>query len=171
MSNESKYKDPVIKKYFDLLDQTMPNVFRRYYYGDPIKIPSSLLPACIIAKRSTRIGQHNNVEDEHDIRLLLTVITDIRGDIDSEAGSDGLVAGVNSLYNIIEGRDENYELKADTILGTLRGNIDVDQELGLWTDLGEITSADYGMVIGKRDPEAWSVEGEVDFIAKFHQIR
>ena len=162
------YRDPVIKKYIDLIE-SKTKVFRRFFYGDPIRIPASLLPACIISKTETRIGKLTNAEDEHGMQMILTVITDIRAEIKDE---NDIAPGVAKLYEIMEGRDATtLALNTDSILHILRNNILVDATTGLRTDLQTITRADYGMTLGKRDPEAWSVEGQVSFVSHFTQVR
>lgn len=163
------YKDPILKKYMDLIKGIVGNdFFKSYFYGDPIQIPTSNLPALVISKNSTKIGNITNREDEHAIALTITVVTDIRNDINDD---NSIAPGVASLYDIIEGREDNLKLKVKSILHILRNNIDVDLSLGLRTDLGSITNADYGMTVGKRQPEAWSVEAQVEFIASFTQLR
>lgn len=162
------YRDPVIKKYIELIE-SKTKVFRRFFYGDPIRVPASLLPACIISKTETRVGKLTNAEDEHGMQMILTVITDIRPEIRDE---NDIAPGVASLYQIMEGRDATtLALNTDAILHILRNNIMVDVTTGLRTDLDTITRVDYGMTIGKRDPEAWSVEGQVSFVSHFTQVR
>ena len=163
-----EYKDPVIQKYIDLV-KANTNIFKKFYIGDPIRVPVSMLPACIISKNETRIGKLTNVEDEHGMALILTVITDIRADIRDDKE---LAPGTTSLYNIIEGReDDTFKLKTDSILNILRGNIVVDAAHNLRTDLGSITRVDYGMTVGKRAPDMWSIEAQIEFVANFLQLR
>lgn len=162
------YKDPILKKYADLI-QANTKVFRKFYFGDPIRIPASFLPACILSKTETRAGKITNSQDEHGVQIVITVVTDIRKDISDE---NSIVPGVTSLYNIIEGRnDSDYTLKSDSLLYILRHNIGLDTANNLRTDLSTITRVNYGMVAGKRDPEAWSIEGQIDLVAEFIQIR
>lgn len=162
------YSDPIIRKYIDLIKAATP-VFKGVYQGDPIRIPDSNLPALILSKGSTRIGPLSNVEDEHEISLILTVITDVKNEVSDDKS---IAAGVAQLYDIIEGReDATYALKAQSILNILRSNLVVDQGVNLRTDLGSITRADYGLTIGKRAPEQYAVEGQIEFIATFSQLR
>ena len=164
------YKDPIIKKYMELITGIVGEGFFKYlYYGDPIKIPASNLPALIISKDETRVGNITNTEDEHLIALILTVVTDIRADINDDKA---IAPGISSLYDIIEGREEaTLKLKEKSIMHILRNNVDVDTTLGLRTDLGSITRADYGLTVGKREQESWAIEAQVEFIAHFTQIR
>lgn len=162
------YSDPIITKYIDLI-KSKTDIFKGYYQGDPVRIPTSKLPCIIISKNRTELGQLSNVEDEQAMSLILTVVTDIRKDISDEKA---LAPGTASLYNIIEGReDDTLKLKTESILHILRNNLNVDISLGLRTNLGSVTSADYGMTIGKREPSSWSIEANIDFEAYFTQVR
>lgn len=162
------YTDPILKKYIDLI-QSYTNSFKRVYFGDPIKIGASELPALIIAKVDTTVGNMTTSEDRHNIRITLTAVTDIRDTITDDAQ---MVAGVNNLYNLMEGRNANYSLKTDSLLYILRHNVELDPANNLRTDLNTITRIDYGMTLGKRrGADSWSVEGMLEFIATFSQVR
>ena len=163
-----EYKDPIIQKYIDLIKDNT-NIFKKFYIGDPVRVPTSMLPVCIISKNETRVGKSTNAEDKHGMALILTVITDIRADVRDDKE---LAPGTTSPYNIIEGReDDTLKLKADSILNILRSNIDVDIAHNLRTDLGSITRVDYGMTIGKRQPDQWAIECQIQFVANFLQLR
>ena len=164
------YKDPISKKYIDLIVGIVgEGFFKGIYYGDPIKIPISNLPALVISKDETRISNITNVEDQHLMAFTMTVITDIRDDINDDKA---IAPGTASLYDIIEGREEDtLKLKTKSLLHILRNNVDVDTSLGLRTDLGSITRADYGLTVGKRQPDMWAIEASIEFIAQFTQIR
>lgn len=163
------YKDPIIKKYTDLITDALPGVFKGVYQGDPIRVPASKLPALIVSKTATALGPLSNAEDAHEMSLVMTVIVDLREEVNDDTE---IVPGVAQLYGIIEGREaDTYKLKTSSILNILRSNILVDAALNLRTDLGSITRADYGLTVGKRAPETYAVEGQVEFVATFSQLR
>lgn len=163
------YEDPIIKKYIDLIKAACPAV-KTYYQGDPIRIPKSNLPAVIIAKSQTNVNVLTNLEDAHAVGLIITVVTDIR---DERSDDQAIAPGIAALYDIIEGReiDGTYKLKATSLLNILRTNQIVDATYNLRTDLGTITRADYGMTLGKRTPDGYATEGQVEFIATYSQAR
>lgn len=162
------YQDPVLVKYRDLIKANNKEI-KTYYLGDPIRVPVSALPACILTKTETRVGNETNVEDVHEQLIKATIITDIRNDLNEDKQ---IVAGVNTLYNILEGReDTTYKLKTSALLHILRNNVSVDTAQNLRTDLDTVTRVDYGMTVGKRQLEAWSVEGEIEWVAHFIQNR
>ena len=162
-----KYSDPIITKYLDLV-KANTGAFKSFYQGDPIRVPKSNLPCVLLSKTETRVGNLTNVEDEHGVMLVMTVVVDIRDELDD---NKAIVSGVAKLYDIIEGRESNLKLKTSSLLHILRNNTFVDEANGLRTDLDSITSVDYGMTIGKRAPEAWGIEAAITFIAHFTQIR
>lgn len=163
------YIDPILKKYTDLITTAMPGVFKVTYQGDPIRVPASSLPALILSKTATAMAPLTNAEDAHEMSITINVIVDLRDEIKDDTT---ITPGVSRLYDIIEGRDDaTYALKAQTILDVLRKNVVVDQALNLRTDLGSITRADYGLTVGKRAPETYAVECQVEFVCTFSQVR
>jgi hypothetical protein len=164
------YTDPVISVYIDLI-KAHTGAIKTFYQGEPIRIPASNFPCAIISKRQTRVGVHTNAEDEHGMALSITVITDVRKDLTSDENVSAAVAGVATLYDLVEGRNADLTLKEDSLLGILRGNILVDADRGLRTDLGAQTIVDYGLTLRDRAPEAWSIEARVDIVASFTQVR
>jgi hypothetical protein len=162
------YIDPIMKKYVDLI-QANTSAFKSVYYGDPIRVGVSELPCLIVAKIDTRVSNMTNQEDLHEMRLSFTVVTDIR---DTLSEDKHMVAGVNALYNLLEGRlDETYQLNPKSLLGILRHNVEIDPANNLRTDLKTITHVDYGMTMGKRKEGAWAIEGMLQLTGTFSQIR
>ena len=163
------YQDPIITKYTEMIKAAMPGVFKTFYQGDPIRVPKSSIPALIISKSQTRAAPTTNAEDEHEIGLVLSVIVDLRDEVTDD---QQLTPGVAQLYDILEGREEaTYKLKTTSILNILRTNILVDAAYNLRTDLGSITNVNYGLTIGKRAQDTYAVEGQVEFIAQYTQLR
>lgn len=157
-----------MKKYADLIQGSTQN-FKRVYFGDPIRIGASELPALVIAKIDTRVANFSNVEDMHSIRLSFTVITDVRDTINEDKT---MVRGVNQLYNLMEGRQTGtYQLNADSLLYILRHNVELDVGQNLRTDLNTMSRIDYGMTMGKRTEKGWSIEGTLEVTANFTQVR
>ena len=157
-----------MKKYGELIRASNKEI-KQVYYGEPIRIPKSSLPALIVAKVDTTVVHQNNVEDLHHIRLAITIVTDIRDTISEDKT---MVAGVNALYNLMEGRNESdYTLKADSVLYILRHNVEVDSARNLRTDLDSMTRVEYGMTMGKRAENEWSIEGMLEITSHFIQLR
>lgn len=161
------YQDPVITKIFDLI-RANTDIFKEFYYGDPIRVPASNLPAVILSREQTRIGNLNNAQDEHGMAMVMTIITDIRNDLSDYSN---IVAGVNSLYSLVEGRSATYALNPQSMLYILRHNAELDVTNNLRIDLKTITAAEYGMTLGKRTEDGWAMEAQIKFVIHFTQTR
>jgi hypothetical protein len=162
------YIDPVMEKYAETI-KSGTTVFNSVFYGDPIRIGASQLPALVIAKVDTRVSNMTNQEDMHQIRLSFTVVTDIHDTLNEDSQ---IVAGTNALYNIMEGRQNGtYQLDPKSLLYILRHNVEIDPANNLRTDLSTMSRVDYGMTMGKRKESAWSIEGTLEITAIFTQVR
>lgn len=164
------YRDPLVQKYIDLIT-AKTNVFKVFYQGEPVRIPTTNLPCCIISKKATQIGQITNAEDGHEVGLTFTVVTDIRNELSTNENDATIVEGIAKLYDIIEGRNDDYTLKDTSLLDILRTNQLVDGTGNLRTDLSQPTRVDYGETLQNRDPEEWRVEARVEIVAEFIQTR
>jgi hypothetical protein len=162
-----EYKDPILKKYANLIEGAT-KAFKQIYYGDPIRIGVSSLPALVLAKIDTRVGNMTNQEDMHQIRISLTVVTDVRDTINEDKT---MVSGVNALYDLMEGRNADYTLKSTSLLYILRHSVELDPGKNLRTDLNSMSRIDYGMTMGKRQENSWSIEGTLELTANFTQPR
>jgi hypothetical protein len=139
------------------------------YYGDPIRIPTSKLPALIGARRMTATDMFTNAEDQHDMQIVFTVVTDIRKDIQDDTS---FVPGISTLYDLIEGRDPvTLLLKPTSLMYVLRHNVDAFQGTQLYTDVSTPTKVDYGMTLNKRQEDTWALEGSITIDAKLIQLR
>src|SRR3954447_15622653 len=112
-----QYQDPILEKYIRLIQASTGTTFKAFYQGDPLKIPASLLPCIVIAKQQTEARPLSNAEDEHTIGLTLTVVSDIRSDLSTAESFDFVVKGISTLYDLVEGREDDYSLKDASILG------------------------------------------------------
>ena len=168
------YQDPIIREYVELFKANLgTGVIKTYYQGDPMRIPESNLPAMIISKDETRVGQSieggSNMEDGHEMAMVITVVSSIRKEINDDKS---ITPGIAKLYDIIEGReDSTFKLKTNSVLHVLRNNVFVNSQKNLRTDLNSITRVDYGFTLGNRDEDAWAAEGQVEFVAHFSQLR
>jgi len=168
MENQ-EYIDPIMKKYADLINVSNSR-YKRTYYGDPVRIGASEYPVLIIQKVDTQVGNLSNAEDVHSIRLMFTVVTDVR---DTISDDKTLVKGINALYNILEGREDTYQLRTDSLLYILRHNVEIDVANNLRTDLNTMSNINYGVTIGKRgaNESSVSIEGTIEVTATFTQVR
>lgn len=166
-----QYSDPIVRKYMALIKASTGGKFKAFFEGDPIKVPGVDVPCIIITKLGTRVGVFSNSQDQHEIGMRITVITDVRKDLSTAEDEAKIAAGISSLYDLVEGRNEDYSLKDGTILDILRSNTLVDAANNLRTDLGTLTSVDYSLTTKGRAAEEWQVEARIDFVAHFVQVR
>lgn len=164
------YTDPIIKKYIDLI-KTKAGKIKYFYQGEPTRIPVSNLPCCIISKAQTNVGFLTNAEDGHEIGLKIILVTDIRQELSTSENDNHVIEGVANLYDLIEGRNEDYTLKDTSILGILRTNQLLDVANNLRTDLSTITRVDYGETLQNRDPAEWRIQAQIELVAHFTQVR
>lgn len=158
--------DPIIEKYFDLIKKNT-QVFKAYYYGDPVRIPVSNMPAICGSRRMTTTTWGDSARDEHSMTLVFTIITDIRKDFSDDVT---LVPGWNTIFDIVEGRDPStLLLKSQSLLNIIRHNTLIANEV--WTDMKTATKVDYGLVANKRQPGSWSIEAAITTTCTLVQLR
>lgn len=149
------YRDPIIQKLFDIISSVDGVAFKSYYHGDPFLIPRSNLPALILAKDNTRIGDASNAEDYHAMRFVFTAVTDIRTELGNP--ETDVVIGDSMLYDLFEGRNEDFTLKDTALVAILRANTEIGNNTHI--DLRSEMIPDYGFSFGKRGERSWAWEG------------
>lgn len=160
------YKDPIIAKIIDLLEAADLPGIKGIYNGDVVVPAKDDLPLIYVAKDTTAIGQADNLEDEHLLPMVATVIYDMTTDIGQ---SYDMVAGASSLYEIVEGRNDDYSLKPNTLAYVLRQNQVLDNKL--WIAVGTPVTVNYGIGVNRRGPGTYSVEAVVRFTVRLHTPR
>lgn len=162
------YTDPIIQKYLDLFKAKNKDI-KGVFHGEPYQIAASEMPAVFITKRGTEVSVLTNSQDQHEMLLRITVVVDIRSEINEHKH---IVAGVAKLMEIIEGRTPGtFVLKDTSLLNILRTNVTVDSANNLRTNLGSITRVDYTEVLNRRNDGNWFVESHIEFVASFAQTR
>lgn len=164
------YSDSILEKYINII-KAANGEFKTFYQGDPVRIPNSCLPCVIVAKSQTQAAQTSSSEDEHSVGIVITVVTDIRAELSTGENDSKIAEGVSKLYDLVEGRNADYSLKATSLLDILRSNQLLDVANNLRTDLSTPTRVDYGQTLRQRNPELWSVEARIEIVAQFIQTR
>ncbi len=162
------YKDPIIQKYLDLLEDELSGV-RTFYNGTRVRIPASSLPMIMIDIESETIGDFSTSEDEHLVDLVLTYIVDMRKET---SATELIEQGLQKVKRVLVGRDEDdYTLKSDSVADILRKNLSIDSNNNLRTDINSVSIITPSEVATGRMPGYWSAEGTVRFQAHFIQQR
>lgn len=160
----NEYIDPILKKIADKLELEGPVELRgKYRYGDILVPAKKDLPICTISKETTSVGKLSNSEDDTTVAIIINVIYDWTMDLNK---SFDLYAGSTSLYRIIEGRENDYSLKDNTILKVLRKYQQIDSNMWLAVGPNENIRITYGLGIERRGQNIFSVEADMRFNAR-----
>lgn len=167
------YRDPILVKLRDILNKDGPKMLKdSYYFGDPLVVNVSKLPACFISFDRQQITNADNAHLESNMSIVFNVVYDHKRDINQAFDN---IESHMSVVDIIEGRapandpSNPYAIRKDTILGALRLHEDLGNNL--WIDVGTASMAEYGIGIGKRGPGIYTAEGIVRIQVKHHQIK
>jgi len=164
------YTDPILQAYVDLI-KAKNGELKTFFFGEPTRVPVSKLPCVMIAKTGTEVTKLTNAEDEHAVGISITIIADIRKELSTGENDASIVEGVSKLYDLMEGRNADFTLKATSVLNILRTNILVSSTSQLRTDLRTVTRVSYGETLNNRNPEEWTIQARLDFVATFNQVR
>ena len=163
----SLYRDPILTKLRDVLNESGPKELKnRYYFGDPIMVNVSELPACFISIDQQTIENITNAELETRVYVVLNVVYDHKRDLMQALDN---IEGHMSIVNLIGGRNDDYSIRKDSILGCLRAHEDLDAKL--WIDVGSLSTADYGVGIEKRGPGIYTAEGVLKIQIVNHSVK
>lgn len=161
------YRDPFIKKIFELIDANDGGAIKTFYYGDPIFIPKSDLPALCGFITRTEVVDTDVGEDEHKAFVTLTLITDIRDHFMDTP--DKIQVGWQALNKIFEERDSNYKYVSTALMDILRANAELGNNAHI--DTKEKQMVDYRITVGKRGEGTWAWEGNLSLVIYFSQLR
>lgn len=165
------YSDPIIQKIFTVI-QAKNGEIKKYYEAFPKMIADSEFPAIVISKVRTEVGSFSNAQDQHSISLALTLITSVRSGLSTANTQVDTVAGVERLYDLMEGRNNlDYSLKTTSLLSILRNNLNLDVGNNLRIQLEVPMTIDYGEARRDEKPELWTQEANIAFDCHFVQAR
>lgn len=160
--SQSIYQDYILKKIVDLI-KASNNQIRTYYYGDPLILPAVNYPALMISYEGGSSAPSDTVNDRQEENIVITVAVDARADFEKAPDQ---VAGINTLYDIVKGRDDNGNLKASSIMYILRHNQALSTNL--FIDLGSGTQTQFPKEVLVRGQEKFTREAYIKFkIVKF----
>ncbi len=164
MARIQQYRDPIITKVIEFLETNGPSKLRgRYIHGDVLLPNKSELPLCYLTKDQVSVVPANNMEDEHQQAIVATIILDHTQDLNE---AYDMVGGVSELWEFIEARGDDYQLKRDTLMFQLRLQQQVADKF--WIGLGTPVTVNYGMGVERRGPGIFSIEATVRFTVRLH---
>lgn len=153
------YEDPILRKIRDLLDESGPEELRgRWTIGDSLNIPKNILPHGFIALDSSNHSRDANAEVRTTFEVLITVAVDMQNEFNTPTDRSESHERVVSL---MEGRNEDYTVSENSVLGCLLKHRDLDPEQNLLIDVGDEGDfdADYGIGAEKRGAGIVTAEG------------
>ncbi len=163
----AKYEDPVLVALRNMLNEHGPKDLKnRYGLGDPLVVNQSQLPMAFISFDTQDIGDVTNAEIQSDMNVVINVVYDLKRDFGQGVSN---VESHMSIVDFITGRNPDYSLKVDSILGALMAHQDLDEKL--WINIDSLSEVDYGVGLEKRGPGIYTAEGIVRFTVKNHQLR
>jgi hypothetical protein len=127
-----------------------------YYYGDPLVLPISNLPAVIVENRSSIIQQGATGLDELENVYSIKVVMSKKDEIGKNPEE---MAAQRTLSDIIMKRDSNNQYEASSIMGILRkyftlGTTIEDQTATVeffMTERGELITEEAEILINIKD--------------------
>lgn len=162
------YKDPIITALIGHFNAEGPTSLKnRYYYGDPLQVASeSALPAVFISKDTTSISGASLAETERSQKYVINVVYNLKRDF-GKAFND--ISAANSIYDLIEGCNEDFTLKNTCLAAILLKHQQLDSQL--WINLSDPLEMDYGTTIEKRGQGIFTAEGILRLTVVHHQVR
>lgn len=155
-----EYYDPILEALIVMLEAEGPTELQGHYvYGDVLAPNRSELPVVSIAKQGTVIQSDGTMQDVHVSSIVMAIIYDWTQDLDQ---SFDLVRGTTGLYKLIEERNPDFSIKANTLSYALRDNQKLADNLFI-SIRDEGLRIDYGLGWEKRGSNIFSVEGILRF--------
>jgi len=107
--------DKITKYLKDACDKRI----KSYYFGDPLIIPASNLPALIVSKRQSVVNQGATGLDEVDKIYSIKLVYNKKDELGKNPNE---VAVQRTIADMVEGIDENGNFTETSIVGVLRKN-------------------------------------------------
>lgn len=110
----------------EILRDALPSgMFKSDYYGDPLAVPSTLLPAFFVNKTKTDISSNTTGTDQMRWYITVTLILNKK---DEWMKAPNEQVGKRRLEELAEGIDPTTgELSAYSVIGVLRKNFSLSQ--------------------------------------------
>ena len=110
----------IVDTIIDLLKAQFNDVFKAYYFGDPIMIPESEMPCIVVFKKSGAVEFGYTGTDENTEEIYIQVVTNKKDELGNPASE---YAMQRQLMELVEGRDNTTgEYLDNSIMGVIRKN-------------------------------------------------
>lgn len=165
------YKDPILTRIKEVLDRDGPKELKgRYGFGDPGQVNKSQLaqPMAFISYEDQSFMDNTSAELESTLPVVINVVVDMTKDF-----GQGLDAYSHmQVTNIACGRNANFSLREDSIVGALRKNQDLsktEDDLQLYLDPQTPTRVEFDYQ--NRDKGVVTAEALIHFTVTNDQLR
>lgn len=164
------YKDPILQRIKEVLQEDGPKELKdRYSFGDPGAVNKADVqqPRCFISYDVQNVQDSASGELQTTANIVVNVVYDMTRD--HGQGMDNF--SHMSVVNLTAGRDENFALREDSILGALRKNQDMtdnDDMRQLYIDVGTPTVVEFDAL--PRNHGLVTAEGVVRFTVIANQL-
>lgn len=152
------YKDAMptpARLIWELLRDNLQEHFKAIYYGDPVKIPESLMPCLIVDPINTANELGPTGHDDMTTQVMVKIVFNKKDDFN--AGPKEALTKQKVEY-FAEGRDKDTGLYLpNTVQGVLRKNITVQNDASQFTD-----SINYDVIL--RPEETITQEAHITLI-------
>ena len=93
---------------------------KSFFFGDPILIPASMLPAIVVAPVAESVSSRGTGLDQADATIKVKLVQNLKDDLGASAVDPENVKLTENAVRIFEQRDENGKIKPVSIIGALR---------------------------------------------------
>ena len=139
--------------------------FQAFFYGDPMDIPSSLLPCVMVEKASTNIKAGPLGMDEVDPTVNIKLAYNKKNDFGATTSE---VLGTRKLEEFAEAIDlTTGEYSPNSVMGIIRKYFTLANPDGSYNVLDQTISIRYGVV--SRPKGNWTAECQIS--CKFHYLK
>ncbi len=143
------------------------NLKGKWGVGDPIVVEVQALPKAFISYDNVMISDASSSDLRFNNNIVISVVVDMKREFSAPTKR---VESHEQVIEMIAGRDDNMNIREDSIVGCLRKYQDLENGK-LWIEIGTETEIDYGLGIEKRGPGIMTAEGLIRFQVTLDQIK
>lgn len=140
MSKKPGTRDTVVDTLIELFKENLgTSLFKQYFFGDPVAVPQSMLPAIAIDLNRTSYELGPSYHDEVTHEVTIQLLFNKKDDFGKPEGEVGVM---RDLQNAVQARDETTgEFLPTSILGILRKNLTMGNLM-----IESVPSVEFGIV-------------------------
>jgi len=133
----------------EILDQLLTTLqtafttsFVRYFKGRAVLVAQADLPILMVYGLTTKQAHSGTVRDKAEYRIAVEARISVKTYLDAESGDGDKLDTLERLVDLVEDRESDGDLKAQTIMGIVNANLTVGGRV-LFTDNMEVSYEPY----------------------------